>query len=888
MTAEVLEFTASELRPSYISSSRNIRFDGSGYIFEPKNSRLVIDLSSINPQSIILILKRLGGNGQFHTIDDNQERQSYKVISKISQEIEVVGARSLIIERDGASQGEISLLGIITKEIMAIKNWKYLLKNCSHHEGIRQIGTDLWASAGAIIKGDQLESITTDPPDMVVLEGNKAVFKVSCKITDLTLKKTISILPVETLFPHREAPSPHLPLKLPSIPAKVPMPAHKIVYTEPISRPTIHIAYNSDKDTNFTSKYKTGNKLVKSIVSSGEPWLVLKKNGVFTTPLTTIDPRQTYSFIFDGKRVGGNGRVYFNFYNAANQPVLKEAITLDRLGVREHRIMTPAEPIVSMSWSMEEPDCVGEVLFRKMTILPASNAAAFLSAQKNPEIFAAQNTYLKDIILPENKRFVIVIPSYKNSTWCEKNILSCLTQNYSNYRIIFTDDCSPDDTFEKVSKVVENHFNKSKVTLVKNTVRKGALENLYDMIWSCEDEEIVVSVDGDDWLAHDNVLNKLNEVYSNDVWITWGQYANSHDGGIGISRDLPLEVIKNNSYRKYEWVTSHLRTFYTWLFKNIKKEDLFYQGKFGASAYDQFIYFPMLEMAGVHSKFVNEIFLLYNLENPLNDHKVDVRLQQDLARYVRNLPRYQPLPKPSLYKKIQVALCLIATGKYDRFLQGIISSADSYFLKNYDVTYYIFSDKEPAVETSRKFVYCPVVHAPFPFASMNRFEHFLKYQDQLCKNDFMYYSDVDALFVDHIGTEILGDTCAVQHCGFYGHPGPVEDNVNSCLYRDANKYRHYFGGGFSGGKPSRYLELSQWCYEHIEKDLKNKIHPKFDDETALNTYFVDNPPSIILNPGYHHPGSNMNHYKKIWRGASFIPKILLLDKDHASVRSADI
>ena len=43
-----------------------------------------------------------------------------------------------------------------------------------------------------------------------------------------------------------------------------------------------------------------------------------------------------------------------------------------------------------------------------------------------------------------DKKFVIVIPSYKNEKWCIKNIESTIYQSYDNYRVIFTDDCSPD------------------------------------------------------------------------------------------------------------------------------------------------------------------------------------------------------------------------------------------------------------------------------------------------------------------------------------------------------------------------------------------------------------------------------------------------------------
>jgi hypothetical protein len=43
---------------------------------------------------------------------------------------------------------------------------------------------------------------------------------------------------------------------------------------------------------------------------------------------------------------------------------------------------------------------------------------------------------------------------------------------------------------------------------------------------------------------------------------------------VGYSRKFPDYVAQQNSYRKYPFVTSHLRAFYTQLFRNINEADL--------------------------------------------------------------------------------------------------------------------------------------------------------------------------------------------------------------------------------------------------------------------------------------------------------------------------
>ena len=509
--------------------------------------------------------------------------------------------------------------------------------------------------------------------------------------------------------------------------------------------------------------------------------------------------------------------------------------------------------------------------------------------EKPPEIhILGQQKYYRSILTKE-KRFVIVIPSYNNQRWCEKNIFSALNQDYGNFRIIFTDDCSSDETYKLVSAAVEASPNKHRCTIIRNQTRVGALANLYNMIHSCADDEIVLTLDGDDWFPHNNVLNKLREHYkSGDIWMTYGQYTNSTDGAYGVAARYSDSVIATNTFRKAPWGASHLRTFYSWLFKKIKKEDLYYQGSFMMMTWDLGMMIPMLEMAGPHSKFIPDILYVYNMENILNDHKVNGKLQQALDKYVRTLPKYARTTVP--VRKTKVGLVVLATNKYDRYIQQLITSADKYFLEHYDVSYYLFTDSNIEVKSNRKIYRIPITHKPFPFASLDRFLHINNNSSQLQNEDFIYYVDVDCTFVSQVGNEIIGDRVGVSHCGFHKKEGPWETNPKSTLYINPlgpRKYKAYFGGGFFGANLEEFLKLSRWCQDAADRDIANDVMPVHHDESILNRYFLDNEPTIILNPSYHFPQSNKNHYQKIWGNETFQPVIILLDKDHAEIRKND-
>ncbi len=253
-------------------------------------------------------------------------------------------------------------------------------------------------------------------------------------------------------------------------------------------------------------------------------------------------------------------------------------------------------------------------------------------------------------IYGEEKHIVVVIPSYKNARWCEKNLLSVFGQKYSNYNVIFTDDCSPDNTYELVKQLVKDKDLEHRTTLIHNQERCKALKNLVHMIYSCDDHDLIVTLDGDDWLANDDVFAYLNNIYSDpNVWITYGQYAEIRLGGgltRGFNAPIPDWVVKNNLFRNQANAFSHLRTFYAGLFKKIHLEDLMYENEFFAMSWDLAFMIPMMEMARNHFKFIPDILYIYNGMNDINDHKVSKDLQRQLDRIVRSRPPYQEIESP--------------------------------------------------------------------------------------------------------------------------------------------------------------------------------------------------------------------------------------------------
>jgi len=255
-------------------------------------------------------------------------------------------------------------------------------------------------------------------------------------------------------------------------------------------------------------------------------------------------------------------------------------------------------------------------------------------------------TTLNAIAPPANPiEIVVVITSYNNEKWVHDNLTSVINQQYPYFSVIYINDCSNDKTGAMVDRFIATRHLESKVKVIHNTERKGALENIYNAVHSLPPHKVVVNIDGDDTLSKPTALTRVAKAYqSGRVWMTYGDFATNNPNWRTCCERIPDKVAEKRSFRSYKWVASHLRTFYAKLFQKIRKEDLMWKGKFFPMTWDMAFMFPMLEMSAKHHyKFIREVLYIYNVTNPLNDYRVNAELQRELDAYVRNMPRYHAL-----------------------------------------------------------------------------------------------------------------------------------------------------------------------------------------------------------------------------------------------------
>ncbi len=200
-----------------------------------------------------------------------------------------------------------------------------------------------------------------------------------------------------------------------------------------------------------------------------------------------------------------------------------------------------------------------------------------------------------------------------------------------------------------------------------------------------------------------------------------------------------------------------------------------------------------------------------------------------------------------------VALCVIATGEYRRFLPGLLGSARRFFLPGHEVVSVVFSDVEAHGLTGKGPTHWAMIEAePWPGPTLHRY-HTMLSAHSLTEFDYVFYVDADCMFVGTVGNEILGGLVGVIHQGQANLPRDIRDyevRPESTARIKSTEGRRYYAGGFQGGRAPDFIKAMQVMRGRITIDSANGITAKWHDESHWNRYLVDHPPDIALPPTY--------------------------------------
>ncbi|MDQ0477900.1 MULTISPECIES: glycosyltransferase [Chryseobacterium] len=103
----------------------------------------------------------------------------------------------------------------------------------------------------------------------------------------------------------------------------------------------------------------------------------------------------------------------------------------------------------------------------------------------------------------------IVIITMNHEKFIEQACRSAISQTYDNFEIVFLDNCSDDNTYEKGKKILEDSG--ISCTFIKNTEKFKVSKNLNILVSKASGDYISI-LSGDDWWAENIIEEKVNYI----------------------------------------------------------------------------------------------------------------------------------------------------------------------------------------------------------------------------------------------------------------------------------------------------------------------------------------------------------------------------------------
>jgi len=231
---------------------------------------------------------------------------------------------------------------------------------------------------------------------------------------------------------------------------------------------------------------------------------------------------------------------------------------------------------------------------------------------------------------------------------------------------------------------------------------------------------------------------------------------------------------------------------------------------------------------------------------------------------------------------MNICILTIATNKYIQFVERLYNNLEENFLNGHNLECLLFTEHD--VETSDNVRVSQIEHESWPMPTLKRYNYFVKEKEFISEFDYCFYFDVDMGIVDKVGDEVLSDLVATMHPyqSFYPKGERSYDrNPKSLAYvAPGDEGPNYYAGGFNGGSTKRFLEMSEVIADRVKKDLENDVIALWHDESQMNRYLIDNPPTLSLNPSYCFAEEQMKN-----PSYPYDPKIIALKKNHDELRS---
>ena len=116
-----------------------------------------------------------------------------------------------------------------------------------------------------------------------------------------------------------------------------------------------------------------------------------------------------------------------------------------------------------------------------------------------------------------NPKVSILVPVYKSSAYIEKCAISLLNQTFEDIEYIFVNDATPDDSIEKLKRIIEQYPNrKNKIEIINHLSNRGSAAAKNSAI-DASNGDYLSFVDSDDYIEPEMIEVLLNKALEEDA-----------------------------------------------------------------------------------------------------------------------------------------------------------------------------------------------------------------------------------------------------------------------------------------------------------------------------------------------------------------------------------
>jgi glycosyltransferase involved in cell wall biosynthesis len=236
---------------------------------------------------------------------------------------------------------------------------------------------------------------------------------------------------------------------------------------------------------------------------------------------------------------------------------------------------------------------------------------------------------------------------------CQEYIGACLAsircQTYRNWQAYITIDPSGDRT---AAVARDTGGLDPRIHIFENDEPRYAMRNLISAVErsGVEPDDVLVVVDGDDWLATPHAFEIIASTYlRHDCWATYGSWLSNDPAHTGLPRgQWPAYPSGTARFREQNWLGTAVRTWKRWLWDLIDPRSFRdANGEYFRVTEDQAVMFPVLEMCGTErASHIPDVLMIYNRTTPYACGKIHRAETLGNSRYLRSLPPYDRISHP--------------------------------------------------------------------------------------------------------------------------------------------------------------------------------------------------------------------------------------------------